>query len=41
MQWAGVVNAFRAKKSIEPAVLAAEPGSEETEDDVGAEDPKA
>jgi hypothetical protein len=36
MQWAGVVNAFRAKKSIKPAMLATKPGSEETQNDVGA-----
>ena len=41
LQRMGVVNAFRSKKSIEPTMLAAEPGGEETHNDVRSEDPKA
>jgi hypothetical protein len=32
---------FHAKKSIEPAVLTAEPGGEETQNNMGSQDPKA
>ena len=41
MQPAGIVNAFRAKKSIQPAAVAPEPGGEEANDDMGSQDPKA
>jgi hypothetical protein len=39
MQGADVVNAFHAKKSIQPAVLAADPSREKTKDDMGSQDP--
>ena len=32
---------FRAKKSIQPAAIAAEPGGKEANDDMGSEDPEA
>ena len=39
MQCAGYCQRFFAKKSIQPAVLAADPSREEAEDDVGSQDP--